>query len=60
MVGDAAAGGADDRRKVGDRALSPKQDLQHVQPGRVPEHPKVPRPGGEGRIRRRDDPAVFD
>lgn len=54
MVGDAAAGCADDRRELGDRTRPAEQDLQQVQPGWIPEHTKVPRPGGEGGTRRRD------
>jgi hypothetical protein len=65
MVGDAAAGCADDRREVCDSALSTEQNLQHVKPGGVPKNPKVPRPGRQGRTWRnctavRDRSHIFD
>lgn len=59
MVGNAAAGCADGRREICDRALSTEQNLQHVKPGRIPERPEVPRPGRQGRTRHWDDTAML-
>jgi hypothetical protein len=60
MVGDAAAGCAEDRREICDRALSSQQDLEHVKPGRIPEDPEVPRPGRQSPIRRWNNTVLFD